>query len=571
MFLKIFQTIFTVSLLLANASFVPVLAQSDDDREGEIIAKLDFEPERDGFSFANYGRNENNESELTLADMILLFGAKNVCIEGSTEKDCVMYETAERWMEERREKINGGRCDGFATAALRFLTARPFKNRKVFGDWQANAKQPFDLRRSKTTENYVSFFQVASGLNEVNKFRKTIWKKKPSVILPLIVEAMKNGQDPLTLELWTIRDDGKQIGHAVVPIAVEKLGDAEYRIHIYDSNFPTETRFVEVNIEEETFSYRGSQNPESDKSHYHDEGDGAKGWIAVKRVSDRDFEKKFACPFCDDDDSARLNAGEVNFVNATFAPSAPPSAQNSMSVTLTGAGALLVTDPNGKRLGYDAAAKKSYNEIPGASENQQMGGIGEEVAPVYDFPVNLNAKKPYTLTVSGKSLDAEETIDLEIVGAGFVAGFDAISLDKGETLTMTVSPDARELSFTASADGETPEIFLATEDGDGKPSYEFEIGGTRLQAGKTFTVRLDLIKSKIFFGDNDMDDDTFTVRVERSDPDGARSIFEDSDFAPSKADRFELDFSKWNGKTGMCEKDDEDGDYSFDDEECDAP
>jgi hypothetical protein len=563
--LQIFAILLSIIVLTS-----PLVAQDEDEikKKGEIIAQLDFDPEIDGFSFPNYGRSDDTEGEITAADLILLFGAKNVCIEGSTAADCVLYETAERWVEERYEKISGGRCDGFATAALRFYTERPFKNRKTFAQWQVNAEKPFDLTRNKTTQNYVTFFQASSVLSEVNKFRSTIWKKKPSVILPLIIDAMKKGTDPLSLEVWVIKDDGKYIGHAVVPIAVEKFNDAEYRIHIYDSNFPTQTRYVEVNVEEETYSYRGSQNPESDLAHYYDEGDGTRGWIAVKRVSDRDFENKFKCPFCeeDDDESARFNPGAVNFINASFAP----PASKKLSVSLTGEGSLLITDPNGKRLGFDPATKKNYNEISGASENQQMGGMGEEVAPVYEFPVSTAAKKPYTFTVSGKSLDSEETIDLEFIGAGFIVGFDGIRLDKGETLMMTISPDGQELSFTASADGETPEIYLTTEDGDDQPSYEFEIGGTRLAAGKTFTVKLDLPKNKILFSDNDSDDDTFAVRVERTNPNGTTDIFEDTDFAPSKADRFQLDFSKWNGKTGMCEKDDEDGDYNFDDEQCEA-
>ena len=57
-----------------------------------------------------------------------------------------------------------------------------------------------------------------------------------------------------------------------------------------------------------------------------------------------------------------------------------------------------------------------------------------------------------------------------------------ISVDKGETLNMTVSQDGRELSFTASADGETPSIYITTDDGADKPSYEFEIGGITLAA-----------------------------------------------------------------------------------------
>ena len=92
---------------------------------GEIVAEIGFDPKINGFGFRNFGENPDYEEDLTADDMIRMFGAEKVCIEGSTARDCVLYETAERWMEEAFEKMNGGHCDGFSVASLRMFAGRP--------------------------------------------------------------------------------------------------------------------------------------------------------------------------------------------------------------------------------------------------------------------------------------------------------------------------------------------------------------------------------------------------------------------------------------------------------------
>ena len=59
--------------------------------DGKIIASIDFDPTADGFSFRNYGKQDGDDSDLDADDVIRMFGAKAVCIEGSTAADCVLY------------------------------------------------------------------------------------------------------------------------------------------------------------------------------------------------------------------------------------------------------------------------------------------------------------------------------------------------------------------------------------------------------------------------------------------------------------------------------------------------
>jgi hypothetical protein len=153
-------------------------------------------------------------------------------------------------------------------------------------------------------------------------------------------------------------------------------------------------------------------------------------------------------------------------------------------------------------------------------------------------------------------------------GPGFLVGFQDILVDPGENLTMTISPGGRELSFTASQDGQTPKIFITIATSHKEPSYFFEIGGIKLSPGKTVTMKLDLEKQKLFFKDNDAKRDAYDVLVTRVNPNGTRNFYEHHDLEiAKKTDNYEMDFSKWDGVGEMCFEDDDEGN-GFGDDPC---
>ena len=217
-------------------------------------------------------------------------------------------------------------------------------------------------------------------------------------------------------------------------------------------------------------------------------------------------------------------------------------------------------------IGYDIDKNRAVNEIPGSHVIDFAGGLHKNVPPSYELPYQKSGK-PYTIKVSGKGLKKEVDADLEMVGPGFVVGFDGILLDPGENLSVTVSADGQQLSFTSSQDGQTPDIFLTTEAGPDKPSYKFEIGGIKLNPGKTVTVTLDTVKERLFFKDNDGKKDKYDVRVERTNANGTKNFYENKEFAIGKSDNYEMDFSKWDGKGEMCFEEDDEGN-GFDDNKC---
>lgn len=524
---------------------------------GTIVARLkDYDPKVEGYGFRNYGPYEGIESSLDAGDLIKMFGAENVCESGSTAEDCVLYEPAEEWLEQQFKMLSGGHCDGLAMTSLRFWLDLPFEGKTTPANWQSGAEKVSDLQKTDALANYVANVHAKQSLAEIYEFRGENFKNKPSEILQMLIESMKDdAQDRLELAIYLRKDGRLTRGHAIVPYAIEDMGDGEYHILVYDSNYPGVSKYVELNAKEETWRYHTAANPTQTANDY--VGDASTKSLTVQNLNARELDV-YGCPFCPDStEEAKLN----------HAAPAKKTKEDQVGFIMDGEGEYMITDPNGKRIGFDFAKNAFINEIPEADIVPYMGGLDKNVPAQYHLP-RLKVTKPYTITVGSKGVNKEVDADVEMTGPGFVVGFEGVLIDPGETMSMTISPNGRELSFTASQDGETPSVFITIATGHKEPSYEFEIGGIKLAAGKTVTMKLDLEKEKLYFKDNDPDRDPYDVFVTRVNPDGTEDYYENTDMdMGKKSDNFEMDFGKWDGKGDMCFEEDDEGN-GFEDEEC---
>jgi hypothetical protein len=546
-----------------RASAVGSSVAASQDEKGTVVARLKYDPAANGYGFRNYGREHDNENDLDAGDLIKMFGAENVCESGTTARDCVLYEPAEEWREEAVKLLQGGHCEGLAVTSLRFWQGLPFEGRKSPADWQSGAHAVSDLEHSDAISNYVAYYHVLQMLPEISGFRAETWKMKPSQILHMLVDSMKeDGKDHYVLTIG-MREDGRYMrGHALAPYEVEDVGEGIYHLHVYDSNYPGQDKFLVFDTKAETWRYHTAADPTKTASDYF--GDATSQTLGLKSQAARELPE-YDCPFCPDDESASLrDASSSPFVKASFVRRAK---EDKVGFQLDGEGEILITDPAGKRIGFDFARGRFVNEIPGSEVNPIDGGLGKNIPPEYRLP-HVSSAKPYTINVAGKSIDHEVDADLDMDGPGFVVGFRDILLDPGENLTMTISPNGRELSFTASQDGQTPKVFISVATSHKEPSYFFEIGGMKLAPGKTVTVKLDLAKGKLFFKDNDADRDAYDVLVTRVNPNGTKNFYEHHDLETAKkSDNYEMDFSKWDGKGEMCFEDDDEGN-GFEDDPC---
>jgi hypothetical protein len=538
----------------------PAMVQ-DKEAEGKIVAKIDFTPEPNGFGFHNYGGEGDASNDLGAADMIDLFGAENVCASGNTAEDCQLTEPAQAWIESQLKSMNGGHCEGMAVVSLRFMQGKEFRGKSNPSSFEGGIESVYGLKLEGALRNYIAHYFVTQSVDEVAGPTREISQKSPGEVLDLLIQHLHDGKDPVALGIYHFREGRRVGGHAVTPFAVEDMGEDVFRIHIYDNNYPGETKFLTVHKKEETWSYRTTTKPGEAVEDY--QGDANSHTLEITPESLRDATP-FTCPFCSDDAANSEGEGERHHAARAAHPDKPPT--KFVGFSMSGEGDMLITDAGGKRVGFDFKSSKFVNEIAGSNVIFEKGGLNKNFPPQINLPLG-NSTKPYTIALSGKSLKRGVDADLDVEGPGFVVGFSDVKLDPNESLKMTASPDGRELSFTASGDGQTPDIFITIESGRKHPTYMFEIAGLKLAAGKTVTMRLDIAKEKLFFKDDDAGKNNYNVRVQRINPDGSKNFYEHDDLAIGKGDSYEMDFSKWDGKGEMCFEEDDEGN-GFDDDKC---
>lgn len=598
-----------VATTIANLIFAPaskaIAAMSNQPaaNAGEIVAKLNFDPKVNGFGFENFGNKHRNwQDDLTADDLIRLFGAGAVCKTGGTAQNCVMKAAAREWMNKQLEGMNGGHCEGMAATSLRFMQGRDFKGKLRPADFQAGATAAFSLKLNQQVENYIAYYFVTQMFDEVYEPTFGLTEKGPLAVVKTLIDNMKAGGETFTLGIYNIKNGEKADGHAITPIAVEDTG-AAYKIHVYDNNYPAETRYITVEKSgKQTWRYVTSINPDEAENNY--VGDFTTATLELTASSARDQKAKFKAPFDDTGSAAEEEESEEetekpapNKPAEKPAPAKPAANKSEMlEFALLGQGDMLIVSPEGKRVGFDFKQNRTINEIAGAEIVQMRGGLGKDLSPLYRLPAS-RSKKPYAVTISGKSLKRETDADFTFSGRGFTVGLDEILLDAGETLTLTVTPDGGEISYTASDDGEMPEVYFATDEKDGF-SFLVELFEDILDAvsagnddknavrfvnakfnsknpkpapnaGTTLTAKFDRKNGKLSFRDSDEEADVYDIDVKRISPNGTEQNYETNNVEADGDDAEEADFGSWNGKDPVCFKEDDEGN-GFADEKCEA-
>jgi hypothetical protein len=556
--------------LLFKLFVITVCCAAIAPAQSNILAALDFEIPKDGFAFRNY-KNEGNrwKDDIGAEDLIRMFGVKAVCKSGNSPQNCVLKAAARKWIEYYLEAMNIGHCEGIGVASLRMNSGLAFKRRTSPDHFQAGVDLPFKLRREDKIENYIAYYWITQTFDEVSIPTKETAELGPVGIVKMLVDSMNNQSDTYLIGIKKYQKGRIFDGHAVVPVAVEDTG-REYKIHVYDNNFPGETRYLFINKSgTQQWRYNGTGNAAAPPNYVGDLSTKtlditATSWREGKCFDAsfaRDSEKGTGCGI----ETAALRPSREEFLNASFKKIIQDEDGEDAEFFLTGEGDMLVVE-NNDRLGFDPRDGNYYEEIDEGNPNILIGGFEEDLQH-YTLPYR-ESDEPYTIIFSGRNLDEESSLDFIFAAPGFTVGFDGIRLDPDETLTATISHDGEEISFTASADAETPEVFFAFDsDDDEAASYITMIDGIELSADTTLTYNFDFENGKLFFSDDDGNEDAFDIELLRINPDGTVQEYAQNDLDIGQTDKYEMDFGDWDGEGEMCFKDDEDGD-GFSDEQC---
>lgn len=545
-------TVLSRSLLTSLMLFLPtgllqasILSVPDKtipiQREGKIIAQLPgfksdfniggFEPKENGFNFSNSDltkalqendfndSNNNQEWGKYFQGTLLWFFGSKVCLNEDDIKDvihdytkCILTAPAKEWLNQNIQSMQYGLCEGIATASLYLWLwekdEKNYVNRTNFYTDPADEDSKFRklLRNNNKRVNslkadepelqaYITNLFILQALKKVYSSTDAIRnEEKPSQILERLIGSMQlNPYDPYTMGIYKfnqdegekplLQEDGtpKKLtqGHSLVPFAVEEKDKEKgiYKVYVYDSNHPGEIPYVEFDTKNETWSYK----PDSDTAYT---GNDKTKNLDLTRLSLRDLKKTdyFDCPFCDDDSNSSTGTQPVD-------------------ISLIGQGDLSVTDLEG-------------NEIPDVDTVPFKGGLGKDVPPSIHIPPT-QSNQPFKITLRGTQQNNDTRIVM--VGSGFTVGFEKISLVKDEELKIYVYPgsDGPKVSFEANNDNTTiPKLFFALNDDSTDTGYNFEISDIQLSKGKLMQVVADTERKRLYFGDNDENEDTYNLDME---------------------------------------------------------
>ena len=334
-----------------NATTAPECTDSPknaDLGDGLLCVDTGFRFSADDFGFANWAGLDSATEELRIDTLVKMYGADDVCAEGVAEP-CRPLPNAALTLEQWEASLMGGRCEGLAALAMRF-----FLGIDSVSATEQGVETTFDLEKEDVRlEDEINYWWATQYAHEVQEATEKSRRRTPSQIAEDLIEGL------VAKEGHTIGIYGDGYGHAVTPYAVTKIDDT-FRLHVYDNNFPKETKFIEVDTTTDTWRYDwAGVNPDGSFATW----SGGKGTIELTPMSAR--KGPFTSPF----HASQNGTKGHSVVTLSAATSGGPAAS------------LLITTASGKVVGVHDGEHK--NEVDGAKFVVGKGGLGMSMVHVF--------------------------------------------------------------------------------------------------------------------------------------------------------------------------------------------
>jgi hypothetical protein len=463
---------------------------------GLAIYKLDrdidigFRPSPDGYSFANYG--DVAASDYTIEDMRRDFGDAAVCV--TTTPTCQPSQAALAWNQSVNEMLAGGHCDGMASTSLRF-----FKGLESPASYQLGATRAYDLLKGNARRLIASYAakQMSSPLGD---YRWYSTQNPPSIILAQLRASMLGGApNPMTLAIWQ-KDVG---GHAITPYAIEERGGGVFWVKVYDNNHPGDSgRHVIIDTANETWSY--------DLGGMLWSGDVSTQSLALTPISL--YAAPQICPFCS---GSSLQVGQV---------------------WLDGPGHLLISDSQGRRVGY--VGDQLVNEVPGARQIRMVGDVGQAHEPIYTLPLTAT----YTIQLDGSAAGQSGPAAVAQFGPGYAMAAEGLQVGPSTHSQLSFAADGTRASYSSDTPGAA--TLTLAQDSAGS-SHRFSVAGAGVAAGQALTMQLDSASGQIVISGAQAGS-AYDLAITRVSVAGAQT-FAHHAVAVAAADTSYVNYGAWDG------------------------
>jgi len=505
-----------------------------------------FRATANGFNFENYG-GDFPEGNFTAADAAAFWGDTAICASGSGES-CVPKPSAQAWIDAGNSAGDGGHCAGFTVAAFRLFDG-------------ALDPAPLGAASTPQLERSVPVMRRLA-LDFTMQFLSEIYAATVNGTPLEIVQKLQKEKGPVDIGIYAPDGAG---GHSVVGYGLEDLGSNQYKILVYDNNWPGRENYIEVDGTANKWVYSlSATNPKEDSGAWY--GDAAtKTLNYVPRAAYKPNGTGYALPFAKAPGALRLarpaTAGAAG--NTSFSLN-----------TKNGAGAkiaLLLSTPDGKTVGVGSDGVLR-NDIPGATIVRPKGSVQRRPAAKKFDPGNKVTLEPivslqppvisvpaagaYSVAVTGAVAAAAE---LHAVGPGFAFAASGVQAGAGQTAgdAITINPAAGSVNY-APAGAAKPILTLTTAGADGETV--FTLGGVSFEAGQQLAVQVDPTAGTLALSGTGIGKDNLVLVATKVGNDGTLNTFATDGIVLAAAGSQVLDFGAWDGTGAMSMGMDADGD-----------
>ena len=294
----------------------------------------------DTFSFENFGGGEA-PADLTVNMARRLYGDNQVCSD-VTDGQCTPYPVILQLMSQANKSMRGGLCEGLAVLSLRL--AGDIETLATFQNTQTVAEL---IKQDPALLSEIAYWYVTQFAMEVQQEASSYLERSPTELAEVLLYDFSEAEKGNPHTGFTIGIYSEQGGHAVTPYRVEEMAGG-YRIHIYDSNWPNEERWIDVSNDGQWMYALAATNPTEQSEAWF----GGTGTMELTPMRSR--SGPFTCSFCPQEE------GEESGTMLTVAASGDKQM------------ALKIETESGDRLGYYDGA--FVNEIEGATYRYLISG-----------------------------------------------------------------------------------------------------------------------------------------------------------------------------------------------------